>query len=176
MLILLEFQIVVAAAELDFWTSNYRRRAQFHHSIEESEIAALDEARRNGRVTTFNGHHEVAPGIEVIKIGGHTPGQSVVKVDTSEGAVLLASDAIHYYEEYERDMPFAFLSSLLDTYIGFDCIRTMADAGEVQHIIAGHDPTTLDRLRALPGARSPFPVGEFDGLAVSFGEISGVAS
>lgn len=166
-------ELVISAAEHAFWGSKHWLRQQFHHSVEESELSELAAADRQGRVTTFTERYNVAPGIDVIEIGGHTPGQSVVKVDTAEGVVLLASDAIHYYEEYERDMPFAFLSSLLDTYIGFDRIRDMVESGEVSHVIPGHDPATLERLRAIGSAGFPLQGTEFETLAVAIGTIDG---
>ena len=117
--------------------------------MEDVELSTLFAAVAEGRVDAFEDQIEVAPGVEVIRIGGHTPGQSVVRVPTSAGVVLLASDAIHYYEEYERDMPFSSVAELVQMYEGFDRIRAMIEAGEVDHLVSGHDPDTLDRFRPL---------------------------
>lgn len=143
--------IVITERELAFWASPPARQAQFHHAVEDDELAALRAAQEEGRVVTFGGRHEVAPGIEVIEVGGHTPGQSVVTVETGEGTVLLASDAIHYYEEYERDMPFITVANLVDMYLCFDQVRAMVAAGEVDHVVSGHDPSTLGRFRPARG-------------------------
>lgn len=139
-------QILIAQAEYDFWDSEMGRRAQFAWSTEDEEIDALRAAHRAGRVTTFSGSMQVAPGIELIEFGGHTPGISVVKVATPDGIVLLASDTIHYYEEYDADLPFAFVADLPQMYAGFDRIRALVDAGEIQHLVPGHDPDTLNRF------------------------------
>ena len=40
-------------------------------------------------------------------MGGHTPGQAIVTAATAAGPVILASNAVHCYEELERDRPFA---------------------------------------------------------------------
>lgn len=135
--------VVVAEAELEFWNGPYGRRAQFHHSVEDEELAALDRAVDAGRVVTFEDHHTVASGVDVIRVGGHTPGQSMVVVQTPEGPVLLASDAVHYYEEYERDMPFVSAADLVEMYAGFDLVRSLVDTGQVRHLVTGHDPGTL---------------------------------
>jgi glyoxylase-like metal-dependent hydrolase (beta-lactamase superfamily II) len=143
--------LYLAAAELEFWTGPHRDRRQFHHSVEDVELDRLQTAAAEGRVTLFDDEIEVAPGVRVVRVGGHTPGQSVVHVPTTAGPVLIASDAIHYYEEYERDMPFSSVADLVGMYAGFDTIRSWADAGAVEHIVTGHDPDTLRRFPPLAG-------------------------
>ncbi|MBO9578084.1 MAG: N-acyl homoserine lactonase family protein [Microbacteriaceae bacterium] len=139
-------EIVIAQAEYDFWVSPMGHRAQFHHSVEDVEVDYLRTAHAAGRVRTFQGELDLAPGIRLAELGGHTPGLAVVRVDTSEGVVLLASDAVHYYEELEQDLPFAFVADLPAMYAGFDAINGMVARGEVQHIVSGHDPDTLNRF------------------------------
>lgn len=155
--------VVMAEAELSFWSSRHARRVLFHHSVDDDALAHLQTVRDEGRLRLFRGSMIVAPGIEVIEVGGHTPGQCVVKVRTSEGVVLLASDAVHYYEEYERDMLFTSVSNLVDMYEGFDQIRAMTEAGEIDHLVSGHDPDTLARFTPAGG--------EFGGLAATIGQI-----
>jgi glyoxylase-like metal-dependent hydrolase (beta-lactamase superfamily II) len=140
-----EARIVIAQAELDFWLSSMAERAQFRWSTEPEELDALRAALDEGRVTAFSGSTEVAPGIELIEVGGHTPGQAIARIATSEGDVILASDALHYYEEFEEDMPFAYVADLPAMYSGFDRIRELLDSG-AQHLVSGHDPDTLNRF------------------------------
>ena len=85
-------------------------------------------------------------------------------VQTSDGPVLLASDAVHYLEEYEDALPFMSVANLVDMYAGFDRIRELLDAGTVRHLVPGHDPGTLDRFE---------PYGEpLDGVAAVIGRRS----
>lgn len=158
-------RIVISAAEYEFWDGPMGRRAQFAWSTEDEEIDGLRAAHREGRVRTFSGSLELAPGVEVIEIGGHTPGVSVVRVKTSDGVVLLASDTIHYYEEYEDDLPFAYVADLPKMYGGFDRIRAMVDAGEVQHLVSGHDPDTLNRFNRIE-------TGPLAGIGATIGSIA----
>jgi glyoxylase-like metal-dependent hydrolase (beta-lactamase superfamily II) len=136
--------VVVARAEVDFWNGPHSRRVQFHHSVEDNELADLAAAVDDGRAELFDERTTVADGIEVIRVGGHTPGQSVVRVTTSDGPVLLASDALHYYEESEKSMPFVSVANLVDMYAGFDTIDAMTARGDVARVVSGHDPATLD--------------------------------
>jgi glyoxylase-like metal-dependent hydrolase (beta-lactamase superfamily II) len=145
-------QIVTAQAELDFWAGPHAHRLLFHHSVEDADLAVLSAAHAAGRVTAFEGSHTIAPGVEVLQVGGHTPGQSVVVVQTHGGPVLLASDAVHYYEELDRDMPFMSVADLIGMYAGFDRVAGMLADGSVVAMVPGHDPATLSRFPALPEA------------------------
>jgi glyoxylase-like metal-dependent hydrolase (beta-lactamase superfamily II) len=144
-------QVVVARAEAEFWASRHARHAQFRHAVEESELQVLADVISEGRALLFENHYQVAPGIQVIRVGGHTPGQSVVVVQTAAGPVVLASDAVHFYEELDRDMPFASITSLIDMYDAFSELKAMLSDGRAAHLVSGHDPTTLDRYPRVPG-------------------------
>lgn len=143
--------IYINEHEMEFWNSPHAHHTLFHHAVEDVELANLARADAQGRVRTFADRVTVAPGIDVLRVGGHTPGQSVVKVNTSEGVVLLASDAMHYNEELERAMPFVFATDLVDMYDGFDRIKAMRAAGEVRHVVPGHDPATLANYKPVSG-------------------------
>ena len=73
-------QLVMTEAEYDFWTSPLTARAHFAAHTEPDEIAQLRRARKEDRVTLFTGQHTIAPGVELIEVGGHTPGQLIVAV------------------------------------------------------------------------------------------------
>lgn len=149
-------RLTLSQAELDFWLSDMAQRAQFHHSAEDAELAELRRAHEQGRVRTFDDELEIADGVRMVRVGGHTPGQSIVLVDTDDGTVALASDAVHYYEEYDHDVPFAYVADLPAMYAGFDLLHAWEADGTIQHVVSGHDPDTLDRFGrvadgALPG-------------------------
>jgi glyoxylase-like metal-dependent hydrolase (beta-lactamase superfamily II) len=139
-------EFILAKQEYAFWTSRHAQRRQFHHSVEDTELEHLRQLHEAGRVRDYSGTLELAPGIELLEIGGHTPGQTAVLVQTTEGPVLLASDAVHYYEELERDIPFMSVANLVQMYEGFDTIKALLETGRVKHLVAGHDPDTLDRF------------------------------
>ena len=135
-------EVLMTRAEYDFWTGPMGRRGQFAHTTEASELGHLRELREAGRLTLTGPACAVAPGIELTQLGGHTPGQAVVTVATREGPVILASDAVHYYEELERDRPFSTVANLADMYAAFDQIREMSQGGA--RVVAGHDPLVAE--------------------------------
>lgn len=77
--------------------------------------------------------------MSVTRLGGHTPGQLMVQVNSVVGEVVLASDAAHYYEELEYDRPFNLFTSLPDMYRAYDIVRDLATRPQTR-VIAGHDP------------------------------------
>jgi glyoxylase-like metal-dependent hydrolase (beta-lactamase superfamily II) len=138
-------EILMTREEYDFWTGPMGRRGLFAHTTEASELDQLRELREAGRLTLVGRTRQVAPGIELIQVGGHTPGQAIVTVATAGGpVVVLASDAVHYYEEMERDRPFSIVASLADMYAAFDQIRELANGGA--RVVAGHDPLVAERF------------------------------
>jgi len=147
-------RIVAQRKELDFWTGPYARRAQFVPTTEENELDFIGRAWSSGRIEAIDGDAELAPGISARLVGGHCPGQQILLVSTATGTVVLASDALHLYEEMERDMPFEIFSDLEDTYRTYDTLRELEAAG--MPIVAGHDPRVMRDFAPVAG-----PAGEF---------------
>jgi glyoxylase-like metal-dependent hydrolase (beta-lactamase superfamily II) len=149
-------QLVMTEAEYAFWTSPLAARRHFAAHSEPGEIALLRQAREDDRLTLFTGQHTLAPGIELAEVGGHTPGQLIASVTTREGGTaVLASDALHFYEEVERDRPFAILADLPAMYRAYDTLAQLATQPGT-HLVAGHDPEV--RARFAPYA-PPSTVG-----------------
>lgn len=139
-------RIVMSAAELAFWSDPVARKPLIGHFSEPDEIAELQRADAEGRVQAFTDTVEVAPGVRVTEVGGHTPGQCMVTVPTAVGTVLLTSDAVHFTEELERDMPFVSVTDLPGMYAGLEMVRSLRDTGAVDHVVTGHTAGLLDTL------------------------------
>ncbi|MER7796296.1 N-acyl homoserine lactonase family protein [Microbacterium sp. NPDC096154] len=150
--------VFIAREEFEFWTGEMARRVLFAHFGDRGAMRALEEAQREGRLRVFDAEVEVAPGVLVAAVGGHTPGQAIVTVETTEGTVLLASDAVHFHEEMERDMLFQSMADLPRSFEVLERLR----AAPVVHIVSGHDSGELGRHTALEGA--------LGGLAATIGE------
>lgn len=149
--------VVMSARELDFWTGPIARRFQFAHSAERQDIQALQRIEASGRLKRMAGTQLIAPGITAIEVGGHTPGQLIVVVDGEGGPVLLASDAVHYYDEVDLDRPFLVVADLPRMYEAFDTVSKIAGQPGTA-FVAGHDPGVFDRFAALDPAEPGFGV------------------
>ncbi len=106
------------------------------------------------RVVFHAGKDEIAPGVTVHAIPGHTRGLQSVRVHSDRGWVILASDAAHYYENVEQETPFATLENMFLMLEGYRKLRALAPTDA--HIVPGHDPAVLKRY--------PPPSPELEGI------------
>jgi len=143
-------EIVMSQAEYDFWMSPVARRPLFALHSEADELELLTAARKAGRLTlTQAASTQLRPGVQLIQVGGHTPGELVVTIDDGAGTVILASDALHHYEEVDADRPYAVLCDLPAMYRGYDLLAELASQPGAR-LVAGHDPQVRARFGAHP--------------------------
>jgi glyoxylase-like metal-dependent hydrolase (beta-lactamase superfamily II) len=134
--------LYVPERELEFWSAPVARNVQFWAHTEEHAIAQVERARLQKRVSATGADEEIVPGIRVISVGGHSPGQQIVVVD---GTVILASDAAHLYEELELERPFGVVVDLREMVEAYALIKELAAApGAV--VVPGHDPLVAERF------------------------------
>ncbi|MDC1399364.1 N-acyl homoserine lactonase family protein [Yoonia sp.] len=91
-----------------------------------------------GKLVFHDGDGEIAEGVTVHCIGGHSRGLQCVRVRTAAGWMVLASDAAHYYENFEARKPFPIVVDLQNMLDGYDTLYRLASAPDL--IIPGHDP------------------------------------
>jgi glyoxylase-like metal-dependent hydrolase (beta-lactamase superfamily II) len=118
--------------------------------VDPVEVEIVKRLEREERLHLVDGSAEPYPGIVATRLGGHTPGQLIVDVGTDSGRVVLASDAMHYYEEIDRDRPYNLFNDLGDMYRAYDILRDLRGRPETT-LVAGHDP----QVRALYEATQP---------------------
>jgi len=149
-------ELLIPAVELDFWLGPLGRRGQFAHAVEEAELDVIRSAVDDGRVTRLIGGEEIAEDVHAVHLGGHSPGQMALAVFGTRPGVILASDAVHFYEELEQDRPFGVIANLAEMYEGYDTLRELA--GDGGHIVPGHDPEVMERYPRIEGAAGEFAV------------------
>jgi glyoxylase-like metal-dependent hydrolase (beta-lactamase superfamily II) len=96
------------------------------------------------RVRVTEGTEEIFDGVTAISVGGHSAGQQVTVVDADGGPVVLASDAVHLYEELELDRPFAVMHDLEQMYAAYDLVNELARSRRAV-VVPGHDPDVFVR-------------------------------
>ncbi|MBM9593870.1 N-acyl homoserine lactonase family protein [Roseitranquillus sediminis] len=114
------------------------------------DVCTVVQRLFEGRVTFHERSREIASGISVHEVGGHSAGMQIVRVNTARGWVVLASDATHFYANYRERNPFPVLYNFQDTVKGWDRCLELADSPD--HVIPGHDPLVLRRYPAVSGA------------------------
>mmetsp|Transcript_28784 Transcript_28784/g.54671 ORF Transcript_28784/g.54671 Transcript_28784/m.54671 type:complete len:266 (+) Transcript_28784:1510-2307(+) len=92
----------------------------------------------SGKVIFHDGAAEIAEGLSVHCIGGHSRGLQAVRVRTQAGWMVLASDAAHFYENFVAEKPFPIVVDMQDMLDGFGTLHRLASRPDL--IVPGHDP------------------------------------
>ncbi len=136
--------------EMDYATGRCMCHTDISRAFEADDVARMVHRVFAGRVRFHDGSEEIAPGVSVHHIGGHTKGLQAVRVETERGAVVLASDASHFYAHMEQNRVFPIIYNVADMLEGYRTLRKLASSP--QHIVPGHDPLVLARYPAVSSA------------------------
>jgi glyoxylase-like metal-dependent hydrolase (beta-lactamase superfamily II) len=132
--------------EMQYATGRYMTVASIRHSYDEENVVGMVRRVYAERVRFHDGEGEVAPGVTLHHVGGHTMGLQIVRVATRRGWVVLASDASHYYANMEQGRPYPIIYNVGDMVDGWRRAHALADSPG--HVIPGHDPLVLERYPA----------------------------
>lgn len=136
-------------SEMAYATGRHMADTFFSHAFEVDEVVAMVRNVYAGRVEFCQGDKELAPGISLHHVGGHTLGLQVVRLWTRQGWLVLASDASHYFANMQQNRPFPVVVDVGQMMDGWKKMRTLVD--DPDKIIPGHDPQVM----ALYPAPSP---------------------
>ncbi|MEU8346298.1 N-acyl homoserine lactonase family protein [Spirillospora sp. NPDC048832] len=98
------------------------------------------------RIDAVDGDADVAPGLSVVRLPGHTPGSQGVLVDTGAGGrFLIAGDCVNLYRNWEGDGTLRHIvgGSLMDLRAHLDSFTRIEGLGA--EVIPSHDPLVLER-------------------------------
>ncbi|MET9265057.1 MBL fold metallo-hydrolase [Amycolatopsis sp. NPDC004079] len=108
-----DVRVHLAAAEAEFWQAPDFSRTVMPEPIPEvlrtTATRFLDVYR--GQLRPFETEHEVAPGVRICRTGGHTPGHSIVRLESGGDRLTFAGDAVFqpgfenpdWYNGFEHD-------------------------------------------------------------------------
>jgi glyoxylase-like metal-dependent hydrolase (beta-lactamase superfamily II) len=136
-------------SEMAFCTGRCMCHKVLRDTFEVDHVVTAVRLVHDGRMCFHNGAAEIAPGISLHLIGGHSGGLQVVRVRTARGWVVLASDATHFWANIRTRSPFPIVVDMARTLEGYEIVESLADGAD--HIIPGHDPLVLSRFAGVPG-------------------------
>ena len=128
---------------MTFCTGRYKSHEAMNYAFSEDYVVAMVRRVFAGRVQFHDGTDELAPGVTLHLIGGHTMGLQVTRVWTERGWVVLASDASHFYANMEQGRPFPIIYNAGEMLEGFNTLKLLASSPD--HIIPGHAPLVMAR-------------------------------
>jgi glyoxylase-like metal-dependent hydrolase (beta-lactamase superfamily II) len=134
--------------EMAYATGRCMCHAELRKPFEADDVTAMVRKVFEDRVTFHDGAGEVAPGVSVHHIGGHSRGLQCVRVATRRGPVVIASDTTHLYAHFEQGRVFPIVHNVAEVLEGYATLRRLA--ASPAHVIPGHDPLVTARY---PGAR-----------------------
>jgi glyoxylase-like metal-dependent hydrolase (beta-lactamase superfamily II) len=132
--------------EMAYATSRHMCHTVLNQIYEVEDVCAMVRRLFSGHLQFHDKFDELAPGLSVHHIGGHTMGLQAVRIWTKRGWVVLASDASHFYANMDEARPFPAVYNVGEVLEGYRTLRKLASS--TQHIIPGHDPLVLKRYPA----------------------------
>jgi len=136
--------------EMAFATGRHMCSHCLRHPFEVEDVVKLVRALYADRVRFHDGEGEVAPGVTLHRVGGHSDGLQMVRVATARGPLVIAGDASHYYANMARENPFPIVYDLGAMVQGWRRARALA-GGDESLVIPGHDPLVRARFPAVEG-------------------------
>jgi glyoxylase-like metal-dependent hydrolase (beta-lactamase superfamily II) len=143
-------------AEMSYATGRCMCYEPIRKPFDVEHVTDMVRAVYKERVAFHEGDTELAPGVSIHKIGGHSAGLMCVRVWTKRGWVVLASDCTHFYKNIRERTPFIICYNLGDMMNGYSTMEILADSPD--HIIPGHDPLVMQWY--------PAPSPELEGAVV----------
>lgn len=145
----------VQDSELSYATGRCMCSGLLRRGYEVEDVVHLVRCVYENRVAFADENVELASGLTLHRVGGHTGGSQVVRVWTKRGWVVIASDAAHLYFNIRKAMPFPSVYRVDEMFEGFRTIFRLAE-GSWDHIIPGHDPLVMQLY--------PAPSKELEGI------------
>ncbi len=133
--------------EMAYCTGRCMCHHGLNHAFEVEDVIAMTRRIFAGKVQFHDGVNELAPGLTLHHVGGHTLGLQVVRVWTRRGWVVLASDAAHFYANMNEGRAFPVVYNVGDMLEAHRTLHRLASSPD--HIIPGHDPLVVTRYPAF---------------------------
>lgn len=135
-------QFLMSTAEYEYWTGPYGDRPAIRWPAESVEVQQVQELRTSGRLELIDSEMTILPGVKLMTLPGHTPGQMIVEVTTPDKTILLTSDAMHYYDEIDLDRPFYIYEDLRSMFRAYEYLREREREPDLV-LVPGHDPAVM---------------------------------
>jgi hypothetical protein len=135
------------------------------HPFDVEDMVKMIRHIYGDRVIFHEGDYELAPGLTVHFVGGHSAGLQICRVWTKRGWVVVASDATHFYANFQQRRPFPVVYNLGEMLEGFNLLYKLADSPD--HIVPGHDPLVMKYYPAVSK--------ELEGIAIRLDEAPKVS-
>ena len=140
-------RFVLQDEEMRFATGRAMRHALMRHPFELGDVQLMVALNYAERVDWVQGDADIAPGVRVHHVPGHSMGLQAVTVDTTAGRICLASDTVHFHDNLDRGRPFPITADMVRHLEGQEKVSRLADPADL--LIPGHDPRVNSTFAAV---------------------------
>ena len=120
-------------SEIEFFHSHAREHPAMNRFF--SHQAYLGRLIDEGRIRPVDGDQAIAPGLQAVHVGGHTPGSQMLLVDTDDGTAVITGDAIPLHRNYVDNIPSGIVVNAVEAIAALERVRALRPAA----IYTGHD-------------------------------------
>lgn len=136
--------------EMEYCTSRCMCEGVLRRPFDAEHVVNAVRALYADRIEFHDGSgDEIAPGVSLHLLPGHSKGIMAVRVPTKRGWVMLAGDTSHYWANIRGRNPFPIVVNVEQMLASYKVIESLADGPD--HVIPGHDPLILKKFPQLNG-------------------------
>ena len=128
-------------AEMNYATGRCMCHTRMRRPFSVNDVNRAVRLVYEDRMIFHDGDFEFSAGISVHKIGGHSRGLQVVRVEGKSRAIVIASDALHLERYLDDGKVFPMFADYEDVLDGYRRLRHLAGATGL--ILPGHDPGVI---------------------------------
>lgn len=143
-------KVYVGRDEYEGWKKACQEIPRHHKVVfvyfEERVIEKLKKIEEEGRLVMVGDGDEIYPGLSVHLAAGHSFGDQVLAINTTDGVYVSTQDAAYTLENVETWTPMGYGLSQVGMCKAFDVIRKLVD-DNMLHVIPGHDIDTFKKYR-----------------------------
>ena len=131
--------------EYDYYTGDAWQSPNTHGGIDPDDVQAIVKRNIAGKVSFVRGDDETTVSGLSFNVGGkHTWASQYVGVQTPKATVVIASDNMYLYENFDARKPIAQTLDGVSNLRAQDRMRSLAS--DPRLVVPGHDPAVFDRF------------------------------
>ena len=133
----------VQQKEIEFVTGPLMKYDCFRRYVDSKAIEKLVRLIFEDKVIVLNGDCEIETGVDVIHVGGHTPGTQAVIVKNAGNSYAICSDVIPRYQNLEQKIPCGIHTNAVEALIAAEKIKKITKFTD--RVFPGHEPLLTEK-------------------------------
>jgi glyoxylase-like metal-dependent hydrolase (beta-lactamase superfamily II) len=133
----------VQKKEIEFVTGPLMRHEFLRRFVDPKAVESIVRMHFEGKVVILEGDSEIGPGIEVIHVGGHSPGSQAIAIDINNQVYVICGDVIPRYRNLEKKIPCGIHTDVVEALCAIEKIERKATSKDT--ILPGHTDSLMKK-------------------------------